>query len=97
MGSGALEREDVEAALKKKGFAEENDGDHKYFRLCIEGRYTGIFTKTSRGTKHRTIGPDNVTAMAKQVKLTAKAFRALVECSLTGESYVNELRQRQEV
>jgi hypothetical protein len=97
MGSGALERDDVEKALTTKGFTQKDDGDHKYFQLVIAGRNTGIYTKTSRGTKHRTIGADNVAAMAKQVKLTAKAFRSFVECSLTQDAYVQELRQREEL
>lgn len=52
-----LDRDDVEAGLKKKGFTEE-DGDHRFYKLNVGDKYTGIFTKTSRGKKYKTLGDD---------------------------------------
>ena len=63
----------------------------------VDGRYTGITTKTSRGSaKYKTLGDDLVALMAKQVKLTTKEFCALVECTLSGAAYVDSLRMRGE-
>ena len=41
-----LDSRKVERALNKKGFTEET-GDHNFFRLFLNGKDTGIYTKTS--------------------------------------------------
>jgi predicted RNA binding protein YcfA (HicA-like mRNA interferase family) len=91
-----LERDEVEAGLKKKGFAEE-DGDHRFYKLKVGERYTGIFTKTSRGKKYKTLGDDLVSAMAKQIKLTRKEFIDLVSCPMSHEQYLALLKERDEL
>ncbi len=90
-----LERDDVEAALKRKGFVQD-DRDHRYFKLFVGGKYTAIFTKTSTGKKYKTLGDNLVSHMARQVKLTGKQFKALVDCSLSAADYVLLLQQRGE-
>ncbi|MBI3206017.1 MAG: hypothetical protein HYZ29_31065 [Myxococcales bacterium] len=92
-----LERDDVESSLTKKGFKQETGGDHRFFKLMVKEKYTGIFTKTSHGSKkYRTLGNDLVKKMASQVKLTTPEFQKLVDCSMTGEEYVALLRERGE-
>jgi hypothetical protein len=92
----SLERDDVETSLKKKGFLEE-DGDHRFYKLMVEGKYTGIMTKTSRGKKYKTLSDDLVSLMARQLKLTKKQFVDLVNCPLTLDEYVALLRRSGEL
>ena len=89
----SLERSDVEAALAAKGFVRQ-DRAHRHYLLHVAGRYTGIATMVSTGTGYKTIGSPLVSAMAKQVKLTAKQFCELVECTLSGAAYVEILRAK---
>ncbi|GMV15498.1 MAG: hypothetical protein AMXMBFR56_37220 [Polyangiaceae bacterium] len=93
----SLERDAIESSLTKKGFKEEPGGDHRFFRLIVDGKYTGIVTKTSRGgKKYRTLGDNLVKKMATQVQLTTQEFVKLVECTMTAEEYVALLRERGE-
>lgn len=92
----SLERDDVEASLKRKGFVEENR-DHRFFKLFVNGKYTGIYTKTSYGKKYKSLGKSLVSDMAKQLYLTTKQFESLVDCTLSGEGYLELLRQRGEL
>jgi hypothetical protein len=87
-----LDRTDIEAGLKKKGFVEE-DRDHRFYALVVEGHYTGIMTKTSKGTGHKTLGDNLVGLMARQLKLTKKQFVDLVTCPLSLDDYVALLKQ----
>lgn len=91
----ALERTDVVASLLKKGF-EEGPGDHDYLKLIVGGRYTGIYTKVSRGSKYRTLGDALVGQMARQVKLKKAEFVDLVGCAISGEQYLAILRRQGE-
>jgi hypothetical protein len=91
----SLERDAVESSLKKKGFVVE-ERDHRYFRLMHDGRYTGIFTKTSRESNHKRLDSGLVNMMAKQLELRSKEFVSLVECPLTQAAYIELLRERGE-
>lgn len=90
----SLERDDVESKLSVKGFRLQDDRDHRFYWLHIDEAKQAIYTKVSTGTKYRTLGNDLVLAMARQVRLTTKEFRQLVECSLTAEGYLELLRAR---
>jgi len=92
----SLKRDDVEASLRQKGF-EEAPGDHRFFKLMVDGKYTGLFTKTSRGKKYKTLGDELVGRMARQVKLTKAEFCKLVDCSLSGDEYRALLEGRDEL
>ncbi len=93
-----LERDDVVSSLCKKGFTEQAGGDHRYFRLILDGKDTGIFTMTSRGgKKYRTLGNDLVSSMAKQLKLPTKEFVKLVDCTMTGAEYLALLAEKGEL
>lgn len=83
-----LPKKEVERALLQKGFRPEQ-GDHNFFRLYVDGKRASIQTKTSHGKKkYRELGPELVSRMSKQLKLTSKQFKNLVECPLTYEDYV---------
>jgi predicted RNA binding protein YcfA (HicA-like mRNA interferase family) len=78
-----LERRDVEASLERKGFV-LSDGDHRFFTYhTVAGRKTSVWTKTSLGTAHKTLGDDLVSKMSKQCGLTTKQFKELIACPLT--------------
>jgi predicted RNA binding protein YcfA (HicA-like mRNA interferase family) len=82
-----LERSDIEAILEKKGFA-RSQGDHRFFTYwSIEGVKTSVWTKTSHGTKYKTIGDDLVRDMAKQCGLTSPQFKRLIDCPLNRKEY----------
>lgn len=91
-----LERNKVVRALKQKGFQEDParaGQDHEWFRLFVDGQQTSVLTKVSRGSaKYRDLGDDLVRLMARQVKLSNPEFKELVSCTLSGEAYVQKLR-----
>ena len=93
----SLERADIESSLSRKGFTEETDRNHRFFKLVVGGKYTGIYTKTSHGSaKYKTLGNELVKKMASQIKLRTDDFVRLVDCTLTGEQYLTLLRERGE-
>jgi hypothetical protein len=80
-----LERRDVEAALERKGFV-CTEGDHNFYTYhTLEGQKTSVWTKTSHGTKSKTLTDGLVSSMAKQCGLTNSAFKNLVACRLSRE------------
>ena len=91
----SLERADVVGALTAKGFKEQPDRSHDYYWLYVDGKKTQINTHVSRGTAYKTLGDDLVWAMAKQLKITTKQFRQLVECTLSEVGYIAAVRSQQ--
>jgi predicted RNA binding protein YcfA (HicA-like mRNA interferase family) len=82
-----MQRDDIEAALLRKGF-QQNNTDHSYFHFYDKnGKKTIVNTKTSGGSKYKTLGPPLVSKMASQCKLTKPQFQELVECTLSHEKY----------
>jgi len=93
--SKAVDRNEAEKSLKKKGFREETKGDHIYYYHEHEGRETSIKTKVSHSKKYRDIGPDNLLSMKNQLKLNNldETVRFL-ECPLTATDYLDILRKK---
>jgi len=80
-----LDRRDVEKALQQKGF-DPSSGDHSFFAFyTMSGKKTSVWTKTSRGSGHKTLGDNLVSAMAKQCGLTKGQFLQLIDCPLSRE------------
>lgn len=91
----SVDLDEVVRALAKKGFQEEPGGDHRYFRLFVEGRKTGLFTKVSRGgKKYKTLGDNLIAQMARQLKLTKAQFLDLIKCTIDGQGYVAIVTER---
>lgn len=88
-----VERRDVESALRKKGFVLE-ETDHRYYKLQVDGKYTGIQTKVSTGTKYKTLAASLVGLMAGQLRLSKAEFLDLVRCSIDGDAYVSLLEKK---
>lgn len=82
-----MQRDDVESALLRKGF-HKNNTDHSYYQFFDKnGKKTIVNTKTSFGSKYKTLGSPLVAQMARQCKLTKAQFQQLIECTLSHESY----------
>lgn len=80
-------RDDIDAALVKKGFQKET-GDHFYYIYWnLEGKKTIKKTKMSHGSSHKTIGDPLLGTMARQIGLTKKSFLELVDCTLDQAGY----------
>ena len=87
-----LERSEIQQSLKNKGFLEKEGGDHNFFTYhTTEGKKTNIFTKTSRGSKNKTIDDSTVSKMSRQCKLTNKLFIQLIKCTLSRSEYQKHL------
>lgn len=84
---------DVERALRKKGFVESNKS-HKVYSLYVNGKKTSIITHTSHGSTHKEINDSILNIMANQMKITRKEFDDFVKCTLSEEMYVNLLITR---
>ena len=82
---------DIEAALKKKGFAQK-ETHHKIFYLCVNGRITGIHTFLSHGQKD--YSADLLAKIKTQLHLSGKEFSDLIQCPLSGEQYHQLLIER---
>lgn len=89
----AMRLGDVERALRKKGFVEEN-ASHRVFRLHTDEGKTSVVTHTSHGSAKEDLGPVLISKMSKQLNLSKNEFLALVECPLSKEELVGLLRDR---
>ena len=80
---------DIDAALCKKGFRLETDGDH----VCYFLRGSNVKTKVSHGAMGDTIGTNLISRMARQLHLTKQQFLNLIDCPLDEENYRSILRR----
>ncbi|MGP1385153.1 MAG: hypothetical protein ACTS2F_16435 [Thainema sp.] len=84
----------VESSLREKGF-QQTEGDHHFFAyITTEGKKTAIRTKTSHTPKMKDIPENLLTQMAKQCKLSKKAFLNLIDCPLSREEYEIKLKEQ---
>lgn len=88
-----IEKREVEASLPSKGFVRDNSGDHIYFHFMYDGKTTGIHTYVSHGA--RSIGDPLISAMKKQLHLnSSRDLVDLVKCPMSGEVYVQILKEK---
>lgn len=95
--AASVERSAVVDALPRKGLVHRSGTKHDIFRLEIDGKETTIFTKVSRGTKYKVLGPSLVSAMSKQLHLSKGEFLDLVKCKIDHSGYVAILRRKGEL
>jgi len=69
-------RSAVENALRRKGFVMSQSDHRKFVYRKIEGKKTGVWTKTSHGSSHREISSVNLVKMARQCRLSAGEFKS---------------------
>ena len=90
-----LDRGDIAAALIVKGFYldPKKSRDHDVYRLDANPTEP-VLTKLSRGGKYRTLGPDLVSKIRRQLKLSnKKQLEDFVECPMTKELYIEHLHE----
>jgi hypothetical protein len=87
-------KSEVESNLLSKGFRQRNH-DHRYFiYYTFDGRKSRVRTKTSHGTKHKSIPDDLLSAMGRQCGLTKTEFLKLVDCPMSREEYEELITDR---
>lgn len=87
------DRVDIEKALQKKGFQQENN-DHRYFTLFNDNKKTAIFTKISHGSDYKIYGQSLLSKMSRQLKLSNKELLDLIDCDISGEKYLEILKNK---
>ncbi len=92
----ALAKRKVKAALRKKGFDQNEKKDHIYFyhRWKSNGFLSGIWTRVSHGSRPKDLPKGLVGEMARQVKLSNKNFKRLVSCDMDREEYEEVVKKR---
>ncbi len=89
-----IDRRTIESSLRKKGFVEE-DGDHKYFYHEVDGKRTGPYTFTSRGSSYKAYGDTFLKRMRFQLRLDSmNQVKRLLECPMDCEEYNAVLREK---
>ena len=89
-----LKRQEIEKGLVRKGFVRE-DTHHRYFRLLLKGKDTGVYTYTSHGTKYQTYKEPLLRRMKDQLKLNSlRQLKDLVDCPMNTDQYVKLLTQK---
>lgn len=83
---------DIKVALIQKGFSQENR-DHSFFFLYVNGLKTSIRTKISYGMKE--YGDNLLAIVARQLHLSYKELNDLIDCPLSYENYISILKEKQ--
>jgi predicted RNA binding protein YcfA (HicA-like mRNA interferase family) len=86
-----LKVREVVDGLKRKGFS-LSESDHKHLVFHVNGKKTSIFTFVSHGSNE--IDDYLINRMSIQVKLEKNQFIDLINCPLTSEDYLKELKSR---
>jgi len=85
----------IRNALIKKGFVQPEDTDHQVFHLFVNGEKVHIRTRYSHGA--RECDDFILGQMAKHLKLSRAQLDNLVDCTMSGEEYIEILRERGEI
>ncbi len=89
-----IEQSKIEKGLLNKGFIREN-GPHKFFRLTVNGKITGIKTWLSHGSGYKDYDETLIHAIKKELKLdTKQQLIKLIECPLSHKDYISYLRAK---
>jgi hypothetical protein len=86
------DRDKIRSSLTSKGFSLVGDRDHDVLTLEADGLTRAIWTKLSRGNKHRVYGNPLLGAMSGQLKVTRRQLDQLIECTMGGPEYLAHLR-----
>ena len=82
---------DIKKGLIKKGFIEEQK-DHSYFFLHVEGRKSTIRTKISHGEKE--YGDNLLSLISRQLHLSSRQLDELLDCPMSYEEYLTILEEK---
>jgi len=86
-----VKRNKLMTSLEKKGFVSNSRGDHHHYILVVNGKYTHIRTKISRGSSHIEIGEALIAKMSKDLKIPKNKLLSLIECPYSYEQYISDL------
>ena len=87
------DRSDILSSLTSKGFElQQGKRDHDVLFLTHEGRVQPVYTKLSRGSKHKTVSDSLLGRMSRQLRISRKQFDELVDCPMTADDYHQVLR-----
>jgi len=90
---------DIAGALLRKGFRRD-DNHHKYYFLYVGDRKTSVRTKLSHGSEGSVeYGDKLLSQIQKQLRFGTdkKRFYGLLDCPMSGEEYLEYLRQNNHV
>jgi len=89
-------RDTIESTLPKKGFVlDPAKPSHKYFYHEYNGKRTGAYAYTSRGTSYKTYGDELLKRMKVELRLeTLKEVRDLLLCPMDADAYNNKLIEK---
>ncbi|HXB73341.1 MAG TPA: hypothetical protein VNY05_34200 [Candidatus Acidoferrales bacterium] len=79
-------------ALLAKGFREVEGRDHRYFFFHVQGRKTAVFTRISHG--QRSLDDWMSGQAARQIHLSKRELLSYLECTLSGEAYLQLMIER---
>jgi hypothetical protein len=86
------ERDAILESLKRKGFEARDDTDH--IVLTFGGLTRSIYTKLSRGSKHKVYGNPLLGDVCRQLMLTRRQLDELIACPMGREEYLEALKVR---
>lgn len=91
--SNPVPRDEIEAALKKKGFRlEPGDRDHRFYRFYHKGRKTVVKTMISTGTRYKEYSDSLFRLMLIGLRLDkVSQVRDLLRCPMSEEEYTQHL------
>ena len=82
------DRKNIEKGLKRKGFNRVESHHHYFIYWTLSGKKTAVRTRTSHGSKSRTLGDSLLGKMADQCGgLSKRDFLKLVDCTLSREDF----------
>ncbi len=89
-------RDTIESSLPKKGFVlDTSKQSHKYYMHEFNGKRTGAYAFTSRGSDYKTYGDELLKRMKIQLRLdTLKEVRDLLLCPMDADTYNNKLIEK---
>lgn len=89
------DRREITSALQSKGFDRETKGrDHDFYFFRHDDLTQAVFTKVSRGSKHKEIDDGLLGRMSRQLHLTRGELDDLVGCPMTRADFIQALVQR---
>lgn len=87
-------RDNIDAALRSKGFQKSDKKDHFRYNLLIDGKITHIGTKISMGSNYKTIGDNLLIQMYKQLRMSCKEdLKKYIKCTYSYEEYIKYLEE----
>lgn len=83
----------IAKGLCAKGFQEDAKHDHRIFRLYVENKKTGIYTKISHGKSE--YGDQLISLMARELYMeNSRYFLNYIHCDISYKQYIETLKEK---